>query len=121
MKVGDPGRIRTCDLQIRNLPLYPAELRGHRMFEGAKHPSRYSIAARTGEGRGDAGHGKGDGLPRPPSARRELSENFTVFREIPGIGLKPSGFFTVDVFGGLRFSSKILIVNKTFKLALLLL
>ena len=26
---GDPGRIRTCDLQIRNLPLYPAELRGH--------------------------------------------------------------------------------------------
>ena len=24
----DPGRIRTCDLQIRNLSLYPAELRG---------------------------------------------------------------------------------------------
>ncbi len=25
---GDPGRIRTCDPQIRNLMLYPAELRG---------------------------------------------------------------------------------------------
>lgn len=25
---GDPDTIRTCDLQIRNLPLYPAELRG---------------------------------------------------------------------------------------------
>ena len=25
----DPDRIRTYDLQIRNLPLYPAELRGH--------------------------------------------------------------------------------------------
>ena len=27
--IGDPGRIRTCDPQIRNLMLYPAELRGH--------------------------------------------------------------------------------------------
>ncbi len=26
---GDPGAIRTRDLQIRNLALYPAELRGH--------------------------------------------------------------------------------------------
>ena len=26
---GDPDRIRTCDLQIRNLSLYPAELRDH--------------------------------------------------------------------------------------------
>ena len=26
--VGDPDRIRTCDPQIRNLMLYPAELRG---------------------------------------------------------------------------------------------
>ncbi len=25
---GDPDRIRTCDPQIRNLMLYPAELRG---------------------------------------------------------------------------------------------
>ena len=25
---GDPGRIRTCDLRIRNPSLYPAELRG---------------------------------------------------------------------------------------------
>ncbi len=28
-RFGDPGRIRTCDPQIRNLMLYPAELRGH--------------------------------------------------------------------------------------------
>ena len=27
-KIGDPERIRTSDLQIRNLPLYPTELRG---------------------------------------------------------------------------------------------
>ena len=26
-KIGDPDRNRTCDLQIRNLPLYPTELR----------------------------------------------------------------------------------------------
>ena len=26
--IGDPGRTRTCDPQIRNLVLYPAELRG---------------------------------------------------------------------------------------------
>ena len=26
-KTGDPGRIRTCDPQIRNLVLYPTELR----------------------------------------------------------------------------------------------
>ena len=26
--IGDPGRIRTCDPQIRNLMLYPTELRG---------------------------------------------------------------------------------------------
>ena len=29
---GDPGAIRTHDLQIRNLLLYPAELRDHSMF-----------------------------------------------------------------------------------------
>ncbi len=27
--VGAPGRIRTCDLEIRRLLLYPSELRGH--------------------------------------------------------------------------------------------
>ncbi len=26
---GDPDRIRTCDPQIRNLMLYPTELRDH--------------------------------------------------------------------------------------------
>ena len=26
--LGDPGRIRTCDPQLRRLVLYPAELRG---------------------------------------------------------------------------------------------
>ena len=29
---GDPDRNRTCDLQIRNLPLYPTELRDRRSF-----------------------------------------------------------------------------------------
>jgi hypothetical protein len=29
LKSGDPDRNRTCDLQIRNLPLYPTELRDH--------------------------------------------------------------------------------------------
>jgi hypothetical protein len=29
MYIGDPGEIRTHDLQIRNLSLYPAELRDH--------------------------------------------------------------------------------------------
>ena len=36
---GDPDRIRTCDLQIRNLVLYPAELRGrlpHRIGQAAR-------------------------------------------------------------------------------------
>ena len=28
-RVGDPGRIRTCDFQLRRLALYPAELLGH--------------------------------------------------------------------------------------------
>ena len=28
-KIGTPGRIRTYDLQIRSLALYPAELRAH--------------------------------------------------------------------------------------------
>ena len=30
-KFGDPDRIRTCDPQIRNLMLYPTELRGRKM------------------------------------------------------------------------------------------
>ena len=28
-KIGDPDRIRTCDPEIRNLVLYPTELRDH--------------------------------------------------------------------------------------------
>jgi hypothetical protein len=32
---GAPGRIRTCDLEIRRLLLYPAELRGHVPAAGA--------------------------------------------------------------------------------------
>jgi hypothetical protein len=31
---GDPGRIRTCDIQLRRLALYPTELRGHRRTAG---------------------------------------------------------------------------------------
>ncbi|CAH2400351.1 hypothetical protein MES5069_250117 [Mesorhizobium escarrei] len=46
-KYGDPDRNRTCDLQIRNLPLYPTELRDHaarhiaasdRFAKSALHP-----------------------------------------------------------------------------------
>lgn len=33
--VGAPGRTRTCDLEIRRLLLYPAELRGHVPAAGA--------------------------------------------------------------------------------------
>ena len=28
-KLGALGRIRTCDLDVRSVSLYPAELRGH--------------------------------------------------------------------------------------------
>lgn len=42
--VGDPDVIRTRDLQIRNLPLYPAELRGRRRFDSTEN-------ARNGTGR----------------------------------------------------------------------
>lgn len=28
-KVGTPGRVRTCGLQLRRLSLYPSELRAH--------------------------------------------------------------------------------------------
>jgi hypothetical protein len=38
-EVGDPGRIRTCDPQIRNLMLYPTELRG---LEAGAGPRRLS-------------------------------------------------------------------------------
>lgn len=34
-KIGVPGGIRTHDLQIRNLSLYPAELRGRSRLERA--------------------------------------------------------------------------------------
>ena len=32
LNFGTPYRIRTCDLQIRNLMLYPAELRAHMRY-----------------------------------------------------------------------------------------
>ncbi len=43
-KTGAPGRIRTCDLQIRSLSLYPAELRA-RVF------ANMSIASRIIQGK----------------------------------------------------------------------
>ena len=54
-KCGAPGRIRTCDLKIRSLLLYPAELRAREMI-AAWRPGVCS-------GRGDqkANHGAGDG------------------------------------------------------------
>ena len=38
--IGDPGRIRTCDPQIRNLVLYPAELRDRAACSGHELPER---------------------------------------------------------------------------------
>jgi hypothetical protein len=44
---GDPGRIRTCGPQIRNLMLYPTELRGRivqaSQFCGAPKPLIWAI------------------------------------------------------------------------------
>ncbi len=34
--IRDPGRIRTCDPQLRRLLLYPTELRDHTVFAAAK-------------------------------------------------------------------------------------
>ena len=61
-KPGDPGRIRTCDLQIRNLPLYPAELRGHPdgVIEQCVSPVKGPAAG---------AHPPGDGLPLGFAAR----------------------------------------------------
>ena len=47
---GDPGRIRTCGLRIRNPPLYPTELRGrdsnsHLAWSDAADRSRPSLGA----------------------------------------------------------------------------
>ena len=40
--------IRTSDRQIRNLLLYPAELRGRHFFDSSNHISRSSIFRRHG-------------------------------------------------------------------------
>ena len=34
LMLGTPGRIRTCDLELRSLLLYPAELPGHVRIDG---------------------------------------------------------------------------------------
>jgi hypothetical protein len=54
---GTPGRIRTCDLELRSLLLYPTELPGHGAGWGSRNPvsslenlhiNRYTNPARTG-------------------------------------------------------------------------
>lgn len=40
---GDPGRARTCDIELRRLALYPAELRGRTDFRSV----RYVVRERT--------------------------------------------------------------------------
>ena len=35
--ISTPGRTRTCDLEIRNLLLYPTELRGRVRFHSVEH------------------------------------------------------------------------------------
>ena len=59
---GDPGGIRTPDLRIRNPPLYPAELRGHRP----------NIARRPGGGqcRGEICAASRSGSPAGSPSRR---------------------------------------------------
>ena len=42
---GAPGRIRTCDLQIRSLLLYPAELRAHMAEREGFEPSKQLLTA----------------------------------------------------------------------------
>jgi hypothetical protein len=37
-KCGTPGKIRTCDLELRSLLLYPTELRGHGAGWGSRNP-----------------------------------------------------------------------------------
>jgi hypothetical protein len=57
--IGDPGRIRTCDQQLRRLLLCPAELRGlgrgvnanrimSRRLERVHHPSGTGVRPETG-------------------------------------------------------------------------
>jgi hypothetical protein len=41
--VGDPDRIRTCDPQIRNLLLYPAELRNRRYLISSNRVQMYNF------------------------------------------------------------------------------
>ena len=49
--IGVPDRIRTCDPQIRNLVLYPAELRGHALpLERAFEKRQQAFTARTRAG-----------------------------------------------------------------------
>jgi hypothetical protein len=55
--IGDPDRIRTCDPQIRNLMLYPAELRGRSLWfstisAAEASPSPASIPLLTRQRRG---------------------------------------------------------------------
>ena len=68
--VGAPGRTRTCDLEIRKLLLYPAELRGHVPAAGAgnarivgERPSVRCRVSRVGNiGHGRENHVSGPGL-----------------------------------------------------------
>ena len=67
---GDPAAIRTRDLQIRNLALYPAELRGHCALMYRAPVRRSSLSARQLVFSGAAtGNGKGaTGTPSSTSA-----------------------------------------------------
>jgi hypothetical protein len=47
---GAPGRIRTCDLKIRSLLLYPAELRAHARREKVERETGFEPATLSLEG-----------------------------------------------------------------------
>ena len=59
-------------------------------------------------------------FPPPGGSASGLSENFTVFREFPGIRQKLSVYFTIAILSRARFCGKILTGKDIFKLALFL-
>ena len=84
---GDPDRNRTCDLQIRNLPLYPTELRdqpGRHIAVSARFANRvqrnfWLVPAQesrvAGAGAGKAARIVASGLAR--QVARAVSASFT--------------------------------------------
>ena len=69
---GAPGEIRTPDLQLRRLPLYPAELRAHCIQSTTGTSSHQLDAARKGQRWDASGQNCGVLLPKIPRWPRYL-------------------------------------------------